>query len=189
MSVALILVDVQKGFGKEYWTYWGGGRNNPNAEAVCGRLLEFFRQQGLLVFHIRHNSTEQDSKLRPDHEGFAFCEEVIPRDGEIVIDKTVNSAFIGTDLDDRLICHNIEKLVIAGLTTSHCVSTTTRMAGNLGYSVYLAQDGTATFDRVGTDGERYDAQLVHEISLANLHGEFCTVMNAEDIINHIKKEL
>lgn len=181
-KIALLLIDIQKGFGQEYWDYWGGNRNNPDAEAVCGRLLAYFRSKGLPVFHIRHNSTEEKSKLRPTHAGFAFCEEVAPLDGELIIDKTVNSAFIGTDLDDLLISGGIGRLVIAGLTSSHCVSTTTRMAGNLGYTVYVPSDATATFDKVGVDGERYEAELVHEISLANLHREFCTVMTADEIM-------
>lgn len=184
-TIALLLIDVQQGFGKQYWNYWGGNRNNPNAEAVCGRLLTHFRGKQLPIFHIRHNSTEERSKLCPDHAGFAFCDEVVPLCGEPIIDKTVNSAFIGTQLDDKLIALGVKRLVIAGLTSSHCVSTTTRMAGNLGYTVYVPSDATATFDRVGADGERYEAELVHEISLANLHKEFCTVMTADEIMTTI----
>ena len=52
--------------------------------------------------------------------------------GEVVIHKGVNSAFIGTDLERVIKGRDIRTLLVAGLTTDHCVSTTTRMAANLG---------------------------------------------------------
>lgn len=132
---ALILIDVQKGFLDA--NYWGGNRNNPDAEAKCGQLLNVWRANSLPVFHVRHSSTTAESRLHPSHEGFAFQDMVVPTAGEPVITKEVNSSFIGTDLKAQLDNANITTLVIAGLTTDHCVSTTTRMAGNFGFEVYL----------------------------------------------------
>ena len=105
-----------------------------------------------------------------------------PINDEIIIGKTVNSAFIGTNLEHELKSRDINTLVIVGLTTNHCISTTTRMAGNLGFKVYVVADGTATFDRVGFDGKRYDSETVHQISLANLHGEFATVLMSDELL-------
>lgn len=56
------------------------------------------------------------------------------------------------------------------------------MAGNLGFTTFVVSDGTATFDRMGATGERFDSQLVHEISLANLHGEFATVLTSDELL-------
>ena len=91
-------------------------------------------------------------------------------------------AFIGTGLKDWLWRHDVNTLVIAGLTTNHCVSTTARMAENLDFITYVVSDATAAFDRKGVDGGIYPAQLVHEISLANLNEEFATIVNTASLI-------
>lgn len=179
-NTALILIDVQQGFNEE--DYWGGHRNNKDAESKMAQILEQWRTFKLPVFHIVHSSLQPNSKLHPSHPGFEIKNEVKPIAGEPVISKNVNSAFIGTDLKERLDDAGIRKIVIAGLTTNHCVSTTARMAGNFGFEVYLISDATATFDRIGINGEKYDSELVHQISLANLHHEFAEVIDTKTLL-------
>lgn len=179
-NTALLLIDLQLGFDNH--THWGGHRNNPNCEQVCFHLLQQWRNYQMPIFHIKHNSTDPNSPLRPSQIGNEFKPLTAPMSGEIVIEKTVNSAFIGTDLEYQLKVRGIDTLVIVGLTTNHCISTTTRMAGNLGFTAFVVTDGTATFDRVGFDGTRYDSQLVHDISLASLHGEFATVLMSDELL-------
>ncbi len=99
-----------------------------------------------------------------------------------MIVKRVNSAFIGTDLEARLRAAGIGTLVICGATTNHCVETTTRMAGNLGFDPWLVRDATWTFDRIGPDGDRHPAADVHAMTLANLHQEFARIVTTSDII-------
>jgi len=171
---ALILIDIQKAF--EDIKYWGGERNNPEAENNAGELLQLWRANNLPIFHIKHCSTIPTSPLNETHSGNEFKEIVRPIDGEPVIKKNVNSAFIGTDLKERLDIENISKLVIVGLTTDHCVSTTTRMAGNFGYDIFLVSDATATFNKKGVDGRNYAAELIHETALASLNEEFATII-------------
>lgn len=111
--------------------------------------------------------------------------------GEPVIAETVNSAFIGTDLELQLRAAGIDTLVIVGLTTDHCVSTTTRMAGNFGFRTWIAADATACFERIGLDGRRFSAELMHDAALASLCGEFATVVWTRalfDMLNAIPKE-
>ncbi len=175
---ALLIIDVQQGLADPKL----GLRNNPGAEANMARLLQVFRERGLPVIHIRHDSTGTDSPLRPELPGNAFKNEVLPRDGEPVLRKQVNSAFIGTDLEARLRADGIGELVVVGLTTDHCVSASTRMASDLGFDVTLVADATATFERNGCDGEYYSAETMHQVNLASLDGEFCRVRNTAELL-------
>lgn len=178
---ALILVDIQKGF--EVIEYWGKERNNPDAELRAGGLLNLWRKKNLPIFHIQHCSSILTSLLHESHAGNAFNELAYPAEGEPIIKKNVNSAFIGTGLQAQLDHARITKLVIAGLTTDHCISTTTRMAGNLGYDVYLVSDATATFNRETPDGHNYPAELIHQTALASLSGEFAAIVTTKFIKN------
>jgi nicotinamidase-related amidase len=180
---ALLLIDMQKAFDDH--AYWGGGRNNPAAEANAAQLLTHWRAQGWPVIHIQHNSVLPTSIIRPGQIGNEFKEEVAPLAGEVVFTKTVNSAFIGTGLHAYLTEHQIRSLVIVGLTTDHCVSTTTRMAGNYGFATYLVADATATFDKIGFDGQRYPAEQVHQLALASLHDEFATVLTTDQLLQRV----
>lgn len=127
-------------------------------------------------------STESDSPLRPGQEGNEFKNEVLPIAGEHVEEKQVNSSFIGTGLEQYLRNNNINTVVITGLSTDHCVSTTTRMAGNLGFKTYIVEDATATFNRTLPNGQNFSAENVHAYALASLHKEFATVVTTEHVL-------
>ena len=175
---ALLLIDVQKGLDDPGL----GRRNNPDAEQRMAELLTAWRRRGWPGIHGRHDSTEPGSPLRPELPGNAIKDEVRPLAGEVEFTKTVNSAFIGTGLESWLRENGISSLVVVGLTTDHCVSTTVRMAANLGFDVVLPGDATAAFERTGPDGASYAAQAVHDINLASLDGEFCRVVNTSALL-------
>lgn len=177
-NIALLIIDVQKGFDDPFW----GERNNPQAEDNIARLLETWRKRGRPVFHVQHMSISPTSPLHPSRPGNAIKDALQPRPGEPLIQKTVNSAFIGTDLEQQLRNMGCTSLVIVGLTTPHCVSTTTRMAGNLGFETYLVSDATAAFALTGHDGRKYAAQEIHDVTLATLSGEFAAIVKTEELI-------
>ena len=186
-NTALLLIDVQKGVN--HFDHWGGGtgrRNNPEAEARMSELLAGFREHGLTVIYSQHDSREAASPLKLSLPSGEMIEGFEPRAGEIIIRKDVNSVFVGTDFELRLREHGIHRLVIAGFFTNFCVETTTRMAGNLGYDTYLAHDACATCNRIGYDGTDYDPQLVHDLAVASMHGEFCTALTSTQILGLLK---
>lgn len=177
-SIALLIIDVQQGMDDPRL----GNRNNPDAERHMAQLLKAWREAKRPVLHVQHMSVEPNSPLRPELPGNAIKNEVAPLDGEPVFQKEVNSAFIGTGLEKHLRDNGIDTLVVAGLTTDHCVSATTRMASDLGFSVIVVADATATYERVGPDGLEYDAELIHRVELAALNGEFASVKNSAEIL-------
>ena len=178
-KTALLLVDYQQAF--DDLGYWGA-RNNPDAEANAARVLAAFRAARLPIVHIVHDSTTPSSILAPGHPGNRQMSFALPFDGEPVIRKGVNSAFIGTDLEARLRALDVESLVIMGISTDHCVSTTTRMAANLGFAVTLVGDACFAFERRAMDGERFAAELVHKVELAILGAEFAAIASADAVV-------
>ena len=177
---ALILIDIQKGFDDP--DYWGVHRNNPDAEENAASLLRVWREHSLPIYHIKHCSSNPDSRLAEGNPGNEFKDQVLPIEGEPIIKKSVNSAFIGTDLRQRLDNAGIKKLVIIGLTTDHCVSTSVRMAANYGFETYVVYDATATFNKKGFNGEAFSAELMHDTAMASLNDEFATVVRTKDLI-------
>lgn len=175
---ALLVVDVQQGMDDPRY----GARNNPAAEQRIADLLAAWRRAGRPVIHVQHLSLHPHSPLRPDAPGNAFKREALPLPGEPVFRKHANSAFIGTGLEEHLRARSIESLVVVGITTDHCVSSTARMAANLGFTVTVVDDATATFERRGPDGAHYSAELMHRTALASLHEEFATVRNSRDLL-------
>src|SRR5213076_2512746 len=160
-------------------------RNNPALEANIARLQRGWRSTGRPLIHVQHLSRLPDSPLRPHQPGCQIKDEVRRLPGELVVQKSVNSAFIGTDLEAELRRRGYATLVIAGLQTNLCVSTTARMAGNLGFKTYVVSDATATFDNVGPTGKRYASDLLHDVALADLNGEFATVVDTKTVLERV----
>ena len=181
---ALLLIDLQQGFDETFFTR--GGRNNLDAESNIANALATWREHQYPVIHIQHASSNVKSPLHPDNKGFAFKEAFQPLPNEQHYTKSVNSAFIGTPLENYLRQQGIEQIVVAGLTTDHCVSTTVRMAGNLGFNVTLLEDATATFGREHKN-THYAADDIHRYHCMSLDGEFCQVKMTEEVIKLVSK--
>ncbi len=179
LLTALLIIDVQKAIDDPSW---GSDRNNPDCEANIARLLARWREQGAPIFHIRHLSREPGSTYAPNQPLIEFKDEVRPRDGERVIDKSVNSAFIGTTLEDELRRAGITRVVITGVITNNSIEATARMSGNLGFETIVVRDATATFGRHDYDGRWRTSAEVHAMSLANLSSEYATVASTDELL-------
>jgi nicotinamidase-related amidase len=182
LDAALIVIDFQKAIDHPSW----GERNNPEGERNVVSLLDAWRSSGRPVYHIRHDSTEAASHYRPGQPGNDFKPEAQPIAGEVVIVKRTNSAFIGTDLESRLRRANQILLVAIGVITNNSVEATVRMAGNLGFETFLVEDATFTFGRKDWHGTWRRAEEVHAMSLANLDGEYCSVVRTSEILAALK---
>jgi len=178
-KTALIIIDVQDGLDEPRL----GKRNNPDAEQNMARLLANWREKGRPIFHVQHMSTEPDSPLRPELPGNAIKQMVAPLEHEPIIQKNVNNAFVGTDLEQRLRAAAIDSVVCVGLTTEHCVSTTVRMASDLGFTTMVVADATACHDRNGFDGTYYPAEAIHMHELIALQDEFDTILSTDDLLS------
>jgi len=182
-ETALLVIDVQRGVDDlQYYGGPTGRRNNPTAEDHMLALLTGWRAHGLPVFFSLHDSREDGSPLKLALPSGASKEGFEPLPGEGVVTKDVNSAFIGTDLEIQLRRAGVSRLVNCGFYTNMCVETTTRQAGNLGFDTYLVHDACAASNRVGPDGVDHDPDLVHGMTVANLHGEFCTALATPDAL-------
>ena len=177
-NAALLVIDVQRGLDHPKY----GRRSNPEAEANIARLLAAWRRAGWPVVHVQHRSTSPDSPLRPGTSGVEIKPEAAPLEGEPLFQKRVNGAFIGTDLEPYLREQKIASVVVVGLTADHCVSSTARLAGDLGFDAFVVADATAAFEREGWDGRRFSAEDVHAVALVNLQGEFATILTTADAL-------
>ena len=182
-SAALLVIDVQKAIDHPSW----GERNNPQAEANIAALLTAWRASGSPIYHVRHDSTEPQSHYRPGQPGHEFKVEAMPHAGEAVIAKRTNSAFIGTDLESRLRAAGVETLIVAGVITNNSVEATVRMAGNLGFETFVVEDACFTFGRKDWAGTWRTADEVHAMSLANLSGEYATVIRAAEVLRRTRR--
>jgi nicotinamidase-related amidase len=178
-KTALIVIDVQDGLDDPRL----GQRNNPDAESNMARLLADWRMKGRPIYYVQHMSTHPHSTLRPELPGNAIKRIVAPQDDEPVIQKTTSSAFTGTNLADRLRAADIQSVVIVGLTTEHCVSTTARMAGDLGFTTFVVADATACHDHTGYDGVYYPAETIHSAALVSLQDEFATILKTDQLLD------
>jgi nicotinamidase-related amidase len=180
-NAALLVIDVQKGMDDPSRS----ARNNPDAEQHIARLLDAWRESGKFLAHIQHDSLNPNSVFVNGKPGFPIKDLVAPLSGEPWIVKNHHSAFVGTDLEEQLRDAGIETVIVTGLVANHCVESTARMANNLGFTVFLPRDATASWDDVSYDGSHFDAETIYQITLMNLHTEFATITTVDEVIQAI----
>ncbi len=182
MTTALIIIDVQHAIDHPKW----GQRNNLGAEANMAKLLAAWRGQGMPIFHIRHDSREEGSPYAPGQLLHAFKDDVKPDEGETIIGKHTNNAFVGTSLEANLKGLMVEKLVIAGVLTQHSVDTTARMAASLGFNVTVVSDATAATEVTDDRGNHWPADDVHALTLAHLKADYAAISTTAEVLRAIR---
>ena len=188
-ETALLMIDVQVGVDDlEHWGGLTGRRNNPDAERNINALLEAWRQHSLQVIYTRHDSRETTSPLRSDRQEFAFKPGLEPLAAEPIVEKDVNSGYIGTDLEITLRRLGVTRIVHVGFFTNMCVESTVRMSGNMGFDSYLVDEACCCTNRMGPDGIEYAPDLLHATTVASLHGEFCTNITTADAISLLETD-
>ena len=179
---ALISIDVQQGFDLKPF----GPRNNPDMEANGLALLQAWRQAGRPVYVVRHDSRTPGSPFTPGTAGNALKPGFEPRPGEPLVTKSVNSAFIGTDLEARLRAAGIRQVVLFGISTDMCVSTTARRAANLGFELVVVGDACHTWSQRTPEGELLDGELLHRAHLTTLNSEFGRVVRTGELLQALE---
>lgn len=179
---ALLVIDLQRAFDDH--AHWSPTerRDNPACEQNVAALIAEWRARDRPVVFVRHDSVEEGSPLRPGSPGHAFKPEVTG-EPDVLVAKRTNSAFYGEpDLHRWLTERELSGIALCGIQTNHCVETTARMGGNLGYDVLFVLDACHTFDRTGPDGMIVTAEELTRATAASLHGEFATVVPTDALI-------
>ncbi len=177
--VALIVIDMQRGMKEPS----AGERNNLGAEGNIQRLLAAWRHAGWPVVSVRHISRTQGSPFWPGQRGAEFQPELAPLDTEHVVEKNVPDAFIHSGLERWLHARGIRSVVLVGVSTNNSIESTARTAGNLGFNTIVIADAAFTFAKKDFAGVYRSAEEVHAMSLANIDGEYASIMSTADAIN------
>ncbi|GAB3309607.1 cysteine hydrolase family protein [Luteimonas notoginsengisoli] len=182
-TTVLLPIDIQRGFDYPPW----GPRDNPDMDDNGRRLLAAWRASGRPLIHVRHDSVHAGLSLHPAHPGNAFRDGFDPLPGEAVLPKSVNAAFIGTDLDLRLRRLEVRSVVLFGISTDMCVSTTARVAANLGYRTIVVGDACQCFDLPDGNGKPIPAAEIARAHLATLRAEFAEVVDTDAVVAALQR--
>jgi nicotinamidase-related amidase len=157
-------------------------RGNPDLDAHASAVIDAFRRAGRPVIHVRHDSVDAGSWFRPGHPGNALRPGFEPREGEALVVKSVNSAFIGTDLDLRLRRLGATEVWCLGWATDMCVSTTIRTGANMGWPMVMVEDACDCSDLPDPFGAgTIPAREIHRAHLATLAADFCRVVRTAEV--------
>jgi nicotinamidase-related amidase len=173
----LLPIDMQQGFDAP-----GAPRRwNNEVDANGLALIAAWRAAGRPIIHVRHDSVQPGSVFAPGTPGNRHRPGFEPQPGEPLVTKSVNSAFIGTDLDLQLRRLGAKHVVAFGMVTDMCVSTTIRTGANMGWDMILVPDACDCFDLPDGEGDIIRAEDVHAAHVATLGYEFCRLMSVAEL--------
>lgn len=181
----LIPIDMQRAFDLP-----GRPRRwNSDLDRNGLALLEAWRERRLPVIHVRNDAIDSGSWFHPTHPGHAWRAGFEPGRGESLVSKSVNSAFIGTDLDLRLRRLGADAIVLFGMRTDMCVSSTARSGANIGWRVIVVADACDCCDLPDPFGPGViQAEDAHRVHLATLGDEYAETILSKDAIAMVRAE-
>jgi nicotinamidase-related amidase len=171
-DAVLLLIDAQREYTDGNLRLHG----IDTAVAAIARLLEKARRAGTPIVHVAQNGRPGSALFDPEGPMSRFIPGIEPQAGETTIVKSLPNAFAKTELDAKLKATGRGNLIFAGFMTHMCISTTARVATDLGYRATVVVEGTATRDLPDGNGGVIDAATVQRVALAELGDRFATVV-------------
>ncbi|MCT7378419.1 cysteine hydrolase family protein [Chelativorans salis] len=180
---ALIVIDVQN-------DYDGGNlpiEHPPFRDSIANvaRAMEAAGEAGVKVITVRHRAPQGAPVFAEGTHGAELHEAVETRRRDHHIEKTLPSAFTGTDLELWLRNNGIDTLTIAGYMTHHCDLSTTLHAAHMGFSVEFLSDATGTLPYENRAGSA-TAEEIHRVVTVVLHAGFAAVLTTDEWIDCLK---
>ncbi|HEV7317219.1 MAG TPA: cysteine hydrolase family protein [Ensifer sp.] len=182
-NAVLLPIDMQRAFDSAPWPRRWNDAVDRNGLA----LLAGWRASGRQIIHVRHDSVMDGSTLAPGAPGNGFRPGFGPEGDEALVTKSVNAAFIGTDLDLRLRRLGVDTVVAFGISTDMCVSTSVRVGANLGYRMILVEDACDCFDQPDGEGGMIAARDIHRAHVATLRAEFAEVTTTAELVEVLRR--
>jgi len=175
---ALIIIDIQN-------DYFPGGKlelNQPEiAAANTTELVSAFRTKSQPIYFIQHDNLNPALDfMTPNSEGQKLHPSMNPGAGESVVVKNFPNSFWQTDLEEQLNKAGVNHVVITGMMSHMCVSTTARAAMERGFAVTVVADACATL-ALNFKDEVIPAETVHITAIAEL-GLIAEIVDTQDIL-------
>ncbi len=178
-QTAVIVIDIQN-------EYFPGGKmpipDGMKALQNSKRIVEFAHKNGMPVFFVRHLGAADGPLFAKDSRFAEFHKDLQPGKNDRVISKTTPSSFVGTDLQQQLDALGIKQLIVTGLMTHMCISSTARDAVPLGYSVIIPEDATATRDLATWDNKVVDHKILQQSALAAVADVFAEIKTTDAVL-------
>ncbi|MCS3468271.1 nicotinamidase-related amidase [Pseudomonas sp. JUb42] len=172
----LIIIDAQK----EYLSGPLALTGVHEAVANIRSLVDAARAAKRPVIHIRHLGTV-GGLFDPQGERGELMNELLPVDGEYVIEKRLPNAFQDTGLHQKLQELGTVDLIVCGFMSHSSISTTVRATKDYGYRCTLVEDACATRD-LPNKGGVISAVVVHQTEMVIMADNFATLALTKDLI-------
>jgi nicotinamidase-related amidase len=176
-DACLVLIDLQN-------EYLAGPVAAPDAGRTIrntARLLSRARDGGSPIVHIVHRG-RPGRLFDRDAERGQIATPLAPSADERVTEKTLPNAFAGTELHPFVVASDRRNIILVGLMTHMCISSTARAALDLGLRTTIASDCCASRDLPDRRGGIIPAQVVHDVALAELADRFAVVAHSSEIL-------